>query len=101
MLLPRRKMGLGLRANIWLITAKTFEAAKRGDWENCAPCEDKTSVDLDKDWHALHYLLTGDTKFTFLHTAFSSPELTSTTSFIPRKMWRRSTRACPQHQLPR
>jgi hypothetical protein len=61
-------MRLGLRANIWLVTPKTFEAAKRGDWENCAPCEDKTSVDLDKDWHAIHYLLTGDTKSTFLHT---------------------------------
>jgi hypothetical protein len=65
---------LGLRANITLITAETFEAAKN-NLRNCARCEDETSVDLDKDWHAIHYLLTGDTKLTFLNTGIQVAEV--------------------------
>ena len=67
---------MGQRGRIALITAEffqastkaeTFEAAKN-NLKNCTRCEDETSVDLDKDWHAIHFLLTGDTKWSFLNT---------------------------------
>ena len=66
---------MGLRANICLITSETFEAGKSGNPNDCVPCEDKTSVDLDKDWHAIHFLLTGDTSKTFLQTGVQIAEL--------------------------
>jgi hypothetical protein len=71
----RTEAGLGLRANICLITSETFEAGKSGNPNDCLPCEDATSVDLDKDWHAIHFLLTGDTSLTFLQTGVQIAEL--------------------------
>ena len=64
---------MGLRAKIHLITSETFEAVKSGHLENSTPCEDKTSVDLDKLWHAIHFLLTGNTSMTFLRSGVQVP----------------------------
>jgi Domain of unknown function (DUF1877) len=61
---------LGLRAKIYLvrISSEGFEAAKSGDLKNFTPCWDQASVDLDIYWHAIHFLLTGDTSMTFLRS---------------------------------
>ena len=63
-----RELGLALRATVRLITLQAFEAASRGDVKIWTPCEDQTSIELDQFWHAIHYLLTGNTNLTFLQS---------------------------------
>jgi Domain of unknown function (DUF1877) len=57
---------VGLRATIHLITPTAYDAAMLNDHENFQVSGQ--SVDLGKAWHAIHYLLTGDHKLTFLLT---------------------------------
>lgn len=57
---------MGLRANIHPITAESYDAAMRGDLGSFSPSEALDGADLDKTWHAIHYLLTGDTDLRFL-----------------------------------
>jgi uncharacterized protein DUF1877 len=64
---------MALRANICLITSETFEAVKSGDLKKWTPCEDKTSVELETSWHAIHFLLTGDASMTFLRSGVQVP----------------------------
>jgi Domain of unknown function (DUF1877) len=66
---------LPIRANIRLITGETFDAIKRGDPKNGTHCEDHTSVQLEIYWHAIHYLLTGDTTHTFLQSGVQIDEV--------------------------
>jgi hypothetical protein len=66
---------LALRASFHLITSEAFEAAKSGDVKNWAPCDDQTTVELDIFWHAIHFLLTGDTSLTFLQSGVQIPQV--------------------------
>jgi hypothetical protein len=58
---------MGLRAGIHAISRATYAAAL-GDDSELAVASSIKSVDLDKAWHAIHYLLTGDSELTFLLT---------------------------------
>ena len=66
---------MSLRANIRLITEGGFDAGKSGDLDKYTPCEDQTSVELDMNWHVIHFLLTGDTNLTFLCSGVQIPEV--------------------------
>ena len=46
----------------------TYAAALGDDSSELAVASSIESVDLDKAWHAIHYLLTGDSELTFLLT---------------------------------
>lgn len=59
---------MGIRANVHPITSESFDAAMRGDLDLFAPSEALDGTDLDKAWHAIHYLLTGDRDVRFLLT---------------------------------
>jgi hypothetical protein len=53
-------------AHIYLISSDAYSAALRGDIEAFdAGCEGIVA-DLDKAWHAIHYLVTGDHELRFL-----------------------------------
>jgi hypothetical protein len=57
---------MGLTAGVQAISRRTYEAAlaSRGvDFVVDSSCE---VLDLDKAWHAIHYLATGDASLTFL-----------------------------------
>ena|SRR5215467_2226924 len=55
---------MGLRASIYAISRASYAAALRGDLSFAVD----ESLDLDKAWHAIHYLLTGDSELNFLLT---------------------------------
>jgi Domain of unknown function (DUF1877) len=55
----------GLRAHIHLVTAEAFPIANAGAEGDFPACLDEPSVDLDKAWHAIHFLITGDTTRNF------------------------------------
>jgi len=55
---------MGLRARIYAISRASYAAALHGDLSFAVD----ESLDLDKAWHAIHYLLTGDSELNFLLT---------------------------------
>jgi hypothetical protein len=56
---------MGTRAQLFLLSSDAFLAAARGDIEVfSAGCEHVAN--LDKAWHAIHYLVTGDRELRFL-----------------------------------
>jgi hypothetical protein len=63
-----------LQARIQFITLQAFEAAKRGD-KSWRPCEGQPCIDLDIFWHAIHYLLTGDSNVAFLQSGVQVQEV--------------------------
>jgi hypothetical protein len=59
---------MGLTAGIHAISRATYAAALGDDSSELAVASSIESVYLDKAWHAIHYLLTGDSELTFLLT---------------------------------
>jgi Domain of unknown function (DUF1877) len=72
---------LPIQATIRLITSQTFDAVKSGDPQTGTLCEDQTSVELQIFWHAIHYLLTGDTTHTFLQSGVQLDEVSGHCEF--------------------
>jgi Domain of unknown function (DUF1877) len=64
----RESETMGLRASIHAISRASYAAALRGDMSEFDADFSVESVDLDKAWHAIHYLLTGDSELNFLLT---------------------------------
>lgn len=56
---------MSLIATIYSISAAAYEAGRRGDLANFEP-DVASGVNLDKAWHAIHYLVTGDSTLTLL-----------------------------------
>ena len=59
---------MGVEASIHAISRASYAAAQRGDLSELEVDSSVEILDLDKAWHAIHYLLTGDSKLTFLLT---------------------------------
>lgn len=58
---------MGLSAHVYQISAVAYSSALRGDIEGfSAGCEVENVLDIDKAWHAIHYLITGDRELRFL-----------------------------------
>lgn len=57
---------MGMHATIYTVSAEAFAAGVAGDLDAFTP--DETGVSLDKAWHAIHYLVTGDADLRFLTT---------------------------------
>lgn len=53
---------MGVRATVYSISADDYVRAEKGDASFQCDCE----LELDKSWHAIHFLLTGDTELRFL-----------------------------------
>ncbi len=58
---------MSMTARIHLITPSAYDAAIRGDPENFQTVE---HIDLDTAWHAIHYLITGDSARTLLFSGY-------------------------------
>jgi hypothetical protein len=56
---------MGVRATIYLISPDAYQAAVRQDLA-AFDTDHEIAADLDKGWHAIHYLVTGDHEFRFL-----------------------------------
>jgi hypothetical protein len=59
---------MGLTAGIHAISRATYAAAQGDDSSELAVASSIKYIDLDKAWHAIHYLLTGNSEHTFLLT---------------------------------
>jgi hypothetical protein len=59
---------MGLTAAIYAISRATYAAAQGDDSDELADASSIKYIDLDKAWHAIHYLLTGNSEHTFLLT---------------------------------
>jgi hypothetical protein len=57
---------MGMCAHIYLISPEAYSAAARGDIEDFDTGQDGIVENLDKAWHAIHYLVTGDQELRFL-----------------------------------
>lgn len=57
---------MGMCAHIYLISSDAYAAALRGDIEAFDTGSQGIVADLDKAWHAIHYLVTGDRELRFL-----------------------------------
>lgn len=57
---------MGQCATIHVIDQKAWEAAATGDFDNVDTVVAVPPVDLEKSWHAIHFILTGNTNLTFL-----------------------------------
>ena len=57
---------MGLTARIYPITAQAYAVAATGVSDKLAISAAAGVVDLDKAWHAIHHLLTGNSTLTFL-----------------------------------
>lgn len=66
---------MGLRASIYLTPSEAHSAIQSGDIELFSICEDIDPVELDKSWHALHYLITKDTQLSFLTGGIQFPDV--------------------------
>ncbi len=59
---------MSMTANVYLISQAAYNSATEGNLENFQLQSDAESVNLDKAWHAIHYLITGDPSLNFLLT---------------------------------
>lgn len=57
---------MGMCAHIYLISSDAYRAATRGDIEGFDTGDEGIVEDLDKAWHAIHYLVTGNDELRFL-----------------------------------
>lgn len=57
---------MSMIATIYLISNKSYEATLAGDIDNLDSEEFGNSVDLDKSWHAVHHIIGGSNKYSFL-----------------------------------
>ena len=57
---------MGMDAHVYLISSEAFSAAVRGDIETFSAGCEGIVADLDKAWHAIHDLVTGDRELRFL-----------------------------------
>lgn len=64
---------MGVSCGLHLITAEAFSAALQGDLEGFDAEEGR--IDLDKAWHAISYLVTGDPDDDFLKGGVQLPEV--------------------------
>lgn len=64
---------MGMTARVYQITPNAFAAIKRGDLDDFESEFSTARVDLDKTWHAIHYLLTGSSEATFLSGGVQIP----------------------------
>ena len=55
-----------MTAGIYAVSAQAYAAALNGNSEAFVLSDSIPGIDLDKAWHAIHYLLTGDTTLTLL-----------------------------------
>jgi hypothetical protein len=65
---------MGLRASIYQISAAAYEAARSGDLAKFE-LDDVSKINLEKDWHAIHYLVTGDSTLNFLLSGTQLPQV--------------------------
>jgi hypothetical protein len=64
---------MGVSCGLHLITAEAFSAVSRGDMEGFDTEESR--VDLDKAWHVISYLVTGDPDHDFLKGGVQLPDV--------------------------
>ena len=64
---------MGATAGIYPISELSYQAGVRGDAESRSVSEIVAGVDIDKAWHAIHYLLTKNTSMFFLLTGQQIP----------------------------
>ena len=64
---------MGMAAYVHRITPDAFLAIRRGDEEGFAAGVSKAAADLDKTWHAIHFLLTGSSDLAFLAGGIQFP----------------------------
>ena len=57
---------MGMSATVYLISEEAYQAAHDGDLDSFDTSLDIDPIELDKAWHAIHYLITGDTELTLL-----------------------------------
>ncbi|MCP4935406.1 MAG: DUF1877 family protein [bacterium] len=63
---------MSMTARVYLITQSSYNAAMCGDVENYHTLE---HIDLDKAWHAIHYLITNDSSLEFLFSGVQIDEV--------------------------
>jgi len=66
---------MGIRATIYEISPEAYSTAALGD--SNFELEGK-GRDLDKAWHAIHYLVTGDASLKFLKDGIQLPDVSET-----------------------
>jgi hypothetical protein len=64
---------MGMTAYVHQITPHAFLAIQRGDEDGFAAGVSTARADLDKTWHAIHYLLTGSSDLAFLDGGIQFP----------------------------
>ena len=57
---------MGLSATVYLISSEMYQRAVEGNSEAFNSGDFSVSYNLDKSWHAIHYLLTGKNNLGFL-----------------------------------
>jgi Domain of unknown function (DUF1877) len=62
---------MGMSATVYLLSAHAYYAGVAGDMTAFQP--DENAVELDKAWHSIHVLVTGDATLRFLTTGVPLP----------------------------
>jgi len=66
---------MGTQAHIYFITAESYSSVLRGDIDGFSAGCEGIMADLDKAWHAIHYLITGNTDDCLLSGGVQIPDV--------------------------